>query len=212
VKTLGDAAEESQDDIVASDPVIKDVRDLSKSAKPGANQLDKLLGSLDKKLCVQRNLGTGECTSTTTGLRSLMDFIFNTSATLNGFDSFGHYLRTFALVTTCTELTVAVLGACDARFGTSSEFTSAPADASDAANKRRARKSGKSQGRTPRAGQGAPESLDPDSGAPSTGDPESSAGGDGSGELKTPGYGRSSSDRSQRAGKELLRFLLEDGS
>ena len=33
-----------------------------------------------------------------------MDFIFNTSAGVNGFDQFGHYLRTFALVTNCTRI------------------------------------------------------------------------------------------------------------
>ncbi len=46
LRSLGDAAEASEDDIVASDPVIKDVRDLANAAQPGAKQLNTLLSSL----------------------------------------------------------------------------------------------------------------------------------------------------------------------
>ena len=210
--TLGDAAEESQDDVVASDPVIKDVRDLSRSAKPGANQLDKLLASLDENLCVIRSLSSGECTKTTTGLRSLMDFIFGTSATVNGFDQYGHYLRTFGLVTTCTQITVQVLGECDARFGSAGELTSSTAAESAGADKGRARRSTRARNGRTRGEQAAPEAPTPESGAPSPSDPESPDAGSGEEgrELQSPGYGRSSGDRSLRAGKELLRFLMED--
>ena len=212
--TLGDAAEGSQDNIVASDPVIKDVRDLSRSAKPGANQLNKLLSSLDTELCVVRSLTTGECTKTTTGLRSLMDFIFGTSAAVNGFDQYGHYLRTFGLVTTCTQITVQVLGECDARFGSADELTSSAAAESAGADEKPARRSRRAKSGRARAQEGPPEAVAPELGAPSPEDPGSpdAGSGEGNGELQSPGYGRSSSDRSLRAGKELLRFLMEDGS
>jgi ABC-type transporter Mla subunit MlaD len=111
LKSLGDAADASVDDIVASDPVIKDVRNLARSAKPGASQLNKLLSSL----------------SDTDGFRQLMDFIFNTSAAVNGFDQYGHYLRTFALVTNCTQIVAFPVGGCDAMFEAEEPTSSASA-------------------------------------------------------------------------------------
>jgi phospholipid/cholesterol/gamma-HCH transport system substrate-binding protein len=205
LKSLGDAAEQSQDDIVASDPVIKDVRDLSKSAKPGAKQLDELLSSLDKEICVQRDLSTGECSTATTGLRSLMDFIFGTSASVNGFDSFGHYLRTFGLVTTCTEITVQILGECDARFGTAGEFASSAAAEPASGDRRR-------EGKTRRrSGSVSPEPGAPEGGAQPT---QPQSGSEGAAPRPGGSEGRLSPEpsSSERAGRELLRFLLEDGS
>jgi ABC-type transporter Mla subunit MlaD len=205
--TLGDAAAESEDDIVASDPVIKDVRDLARSAEPGANQLNELFASLDKRLCVARNIATGECTKTTTGLRSLMDFIFGTSASVNGFDEAGHYLRTFGLVTTCTEITVQVLGECDAHFGASTEqgLASAAPDESQA----RAERSRKPH-RSSDAVRRAPE-RDSATPAPAEPRPESELqphqGADG--ELR-PAPQIGSGGAGLRVGRELLRFLMED--
>ena len=124
--TLGDAAQESQADIVGSDPVIKDVRDLAESAKPGAKQLNKLMDSLDSAICVERN-SEGVCVEKTTGFSSLMDFLFNTSAGVNGYDEYGHYLRTFGLVTNCTTITAVPVRGCDAHFGTAGENSSASA-------------------------------------------------------------------------------------
>jgi phospholipid/cholesterol/gamma-HCH transport system substrate-binding protein len=207
--TLGDAAAESEEDIVASDPVIKDVRNVARSAKPAATQLNTLLASLDKRLCVARNIATGECTKTTTGLRSVMDFIFGTSASVNGFDDFGHYLRTFGLVTTCTEITVQVLGECDARFGQLAEFASASAESDE--SQARAERSRKPH-RTSDAARRAPE-RGPATPAPVEPRPDSKAQpheGATEGELR-PAAQTDSGGAGLRAGRELLRFLMEDG-
>ncbi|HSI80452.1 MAG TPA: MlaD family protein [Solirubrobacterales bacterium] len=201
--TLGDAAEASQDDIVASDPVIKDVRDLSRSAKPGANQLDKLLASLDQEICVQRNF-EGVCDVETTGLRSLMDFFFGTSAAVNGFDQYGHYLRTFGLVTNCTVIFAINIGECDAHFGEGPDLERASAADLDSGDERRGSKTRGREGSVsaePRAPAGG-EPAQPQSESP---DDEATPGG-------SEGEVAPEPSSSERAGRELLRFLLEDGS
>jgi phospholipid/cholesterol/gamma-HCH transport system substrate-binding protein len=209
--SLGDAADASVDDIVASDPVIKDVRNLARSAKPGANQLNKLLASLDKRLCVVRNLTTGECTSTTTGLRSLMDFFFGTSATVNGFDQFGHYLRTFGLVTTCTSITTLVLGECDAHFGGAAELSPASAATQEptAHGAVRSRSSRRGSEEVRPAPDRAPANPAPVQPRPDTVvQPHEGAS---EGGLR-PAPQTDSNGVGLRAGRELLRFLMEDGS
>ncbi|MGH2989709.1 MAG: MlaD family protein [Solirubrobacterales bacterium] len=209
--TLGDAADESVDDIVASDPVIKDTRDLVRAAKPGANQLNKLLSSLQKELCVVRDFGTGECTSTTTGERSLMDFFFGTSALVNGFDEYGHFLRTFGLVTTCTQITVQVLGECNAEFGDLTEVTSASAKP----ERPKARDNGRPRERSGRS-EAAPPEPEPDATTPAPAEPgpepqiePQPEEGEAPAELG-PAPEATSARRSLRAGQELLRFLMED--
>jgi phospholipid/cholesterol/gamma-HCH transport system substrate-binding protein len=210
LKSLGDAADASVDDIVASDPLIKDVRTLVRSAKPGANQLNKLLRSLDTKLCVQRNLADGTCTTKTTGLKSLLDFLFGTSAAVNGYDSISHYLRTFALVTTCTEITAQVLGECDAHFGESSELGSASAADESTSDAKRFRRSSRGSESVRRA----PERDSKPNPAPVEPRPESELRpheGATDGELQ-PAPQTDSSGVGLRAGRELLRFLMEDES
>jgi hypothetical protein len=209
VKTLGDAAEESQDDIVASDPVIKDVRDLARAAKPGANQLNELLSSLDREICVRRDF-EGACETVTTGFRSLMDFFFNTSAAVNGFDEYGHYLRTFALVTNCTRVISFPVGGCGANFV--EEETPSTASAAEllrtlGAERNPAARSG---GVSPDGRAIQPDRLQP---APVAPRPQPrpqgpSEQGQGSQEL-VPGAEGTGGRESLRGGKALFRFLME---
>jgi phospholipid/cholesterol/gamma-HCH transport system substrate-binding protein len=211
LKTLGNAAAASQDDILASDPVIKDVRDLARAAKPGAKQLNNLLASLDKELCVVRDLGTGECTATTTGLRSLMDFFFGTSAAANGFDQYGHFLRTFGLVTTCTSITTQVLGECNAEFGDLTEVASA----SDSPEPRAAgdRERARERRRQPRTLEPQPDE-EPATPLPAPVEPQPQTAPEPQadpGEL-TPAPDPTQGEPSLRAGRELLRFLMGNGS
>jgi phospholipid/cholesterol/gamma-HCH transport system substrate-binding protein len=210
LKTLGNAAAASQDDILASDPVIEDVRDLARAARPGAEQLNELLASLDTELCVVRDLGTGECTATTTGLRSLMDFFFGTSAAANGFDRYGHFLRTFGLVTTCTQITVQVLGECNAEFGDLTEVASASeiADARQAGDRERARERRTQPGTpTPR-----PEEETTPLPVPLGPPPEPAPEPQGEPGQLTPAPDPTHSRPSMRTGRELLRFLIGNGS
>jgi ABC-type transporter Mla subunit MlaD len=208
VTTLGDAAAESEDDIVASDPVIKDVRDLARAAKPGANQLNKLLSSLDREICVRRDF-EGACETVTTGFRSLMDFFFNTSAAVNGFDEYGHYLRTFALVTNCTRVLNVDIAECNSQFDVESDTASASAvpDEPDARDDERSSKSRRRSGKlTPQAEREGPGP------APAEPRPQPDEG-ETEGQLRPelgPLPDASSGGQGLRAGRELLRFLMED--
>jgi phospholipid/cholesterol/gamma-HCH transport system substrate-binding protein len=208
--TLGDAAAASEDDIVESDPVIKDTRDLARAAEPAANQLDELLSSLDRRICVVRDLGTGECTETTTGLRSLMDFFFGTSAQVNGFDEYGHFLRTFGLVTTCTQITVQELGECNAEFGDLTEVASASAEEGEpqTSDQERAREpAGRPEvSRLEREREVEPAPAEPRPQPDLVPQLESGE----EGELR-PAPGATPDRPGLRVGRELLRFLIGDG-
>jgi phospholipid/cholesterol/gamma-HCH transport system substrate-binding protein len=194
LKTLGDAAEESQGDIVASDPVIKDVRDLAVSAKPGAKQLNELLRSL----------------SDTDGFRDLMDFIFNTSAAVNGFDQYGHYLRTFALVTNCTQIIAFPVGGCSAMFEEEEPTTSASASTPSQLGSRGDQRPPKPRRRAGSL-QRPREQAEP---SPTPAQPDLQAPPDRAGDTRSevaPVTGAGSTRGSTRAGRALLRFLMEDG-
>jgi ABC-type transporter Mla subunit MlaD len=107
--SLGDAAEQTQQPLVNSDPILRDVRDLARSAAPGARSLAKLLASLRK----------------TGGFRQLMSFLFNTVGSVNGFDQYGHFLRALLQVTPCTQLVDATIIGCSANWETTTP-SSAP--------------------------------------------------------------------------------------
>jgi phospholipid/cholesterol/gamma-HCH transport system substrate-binding protein len=199
LRTLGDAAEESEENIVASDPVIKDIRDLARSAKPGANQLNELLRSL----------------SDTGGIEALMDFVFNTSAGVNGFDEYGTYLRTFALITNCTRVIATPVLGCSAQFtGEDDASTASVAEllellggeepGNEEPGKRRSREGSTGGAQSPsEQPQPAPQP------APSEPQPPAEEGQQQN--QLAPEPEATSSRRSARGGRALFRFLLEDG-
>jgi phospholipid/cholesterol/gamma-HCH transport system substrate-binding protein len=105
--SLGDAAADSQAPLVGSDPVIKQVRGLAKSAAPAATNLSKLLSAFD-----QNN-----------GFRNLLRFIYRGVGAFNGFDNLGHYARAFLLITNCNDYVVAPQSGCIANFLPPTETT-----------------------------------------------------------------------------------------
>lgn len=193
LRTLGAAAEQSQADIVASDPVIRAVRNLARAARPGAKQLNKLLRSL-------RN---------TDGIQALTDFIFNTSTAANGFDSFGHYLRTFGLITNCTRIINVPVGGCSALFEeTSTEAAAAALEPRGNVAGERPPRPQHDRGtlnRPDQRAQPAPEQSEPLPSHPLEPQGRESQG------LLTPAPQAEAGSRSTRGGKALFRFLLEDG-
>ena len=108
--SLGRATEAAGPDLAASDDVIRDLGKLGKKSTPGNKALNKLLKTFRK----------------TNGIKSLMDFLLNTSNTFNGFDQFGHYLRAQILITNCVEYEIAFTTGCNANF-VAPNATSAPA-------------------------------------------------------------------------------------
>jgi phospholipid/cholesterol/gamma-HCH transport system substrate-binding protein len=102
--TLGDAAQQSTQPIVNSDPTLVKIRNLVRKAPPAARGLHDLLSSL-------RQSG---------GNKELMKLLYFTNGGINGFDKFGHFLRANLQVTaSCVNLVQNFVSGCDARWGSS---------------------------------------------------------------------------------------------
>jgi ABC-type transporter Mla subunit MlaD len=113
-QTLGDTADIAGPALVAADPTIRVLADFTSGARDLAAPLQELLTSVDK----------------TDGFESFMNLIFNLNMSVNGYDQFGHYLRT-ALLAGCNSLATRVNIPCTANFikGASSGASSARASA-----------------------------------------------------------------------------------
>lgn len=98
--SLGDAAEGSGSRLRRADPIVRKIRGLVTNAQRPATNLSKLTGSLRRQ----------------DGFDSLMKFIYNSAGSVNGYDRFGHYLRTNILVSVCIEYVVNFFPGCVARF------------------------------------------------------------------------------------------------
>jgi phospholipid/cholesterol/gamma-HCH transport system substrate-binding protein len=98
--SLGEASKIGTPAIQASLPVIKDVHTLASAARPVGKTLAQVLQSF------QRN----------DGIERLMDYLFFQAAAVNGFDSFGHYLRAGLIVNQCTTYAVEPTTGCSANF------------------------------------------------------------------------------------------------
>jgi phospholipid/cholesterol/gamma-HCH transport system substrate-binding protein len=102
LKSLGDAGEASGPIFAEADPVVKKARDLAKSGVVPTNELAKLLVNIKQ----------------TGGWDGLTELIYNSTASLNGFDQYGHFGRTRVTLTNCVEYVVAAAGTsgCNANF------------------------------------------------------------------------------------------------
>ncbi len=120
LKSLGDTADIGGPALQASLPLVQSLGTLSKTAVPLTQNLSAFLTSL----------------KTQGGINRLMDFVFYGAGGINGYDTYGHYLRARLVLTTCqTYVTVNQLG-CTANFnkdlGSSTTSPSAPAAGSAA--------------------------------------------------------------------------------
>jgi phospholipid/cholesterol/gamma-HCH transport system substrate-binding protein len=98
--TLWQAAQSAGPKLAASDSLLADLAATGQAAVPVGNNLSALLETFVK----------------TGGFQNLADFIYNTSANINGFDSFGHFLRINVQVTNCIDVSSFVVQGCEATF------------------------------------------------------------------------------------------------
>jgi phospholipid/cholesterol/gamma-HCH transport system substrate-binding protein len=98
--SLGDAAAKSTKPLVKSDPVVIDLRNLSRAAVSPSKNLDKLLSTF----------------GATGGFQHLLQFLYNTAGSVNAFDKYGHFLRANLLVTSCVDYTMIPTTGCGANF------------------------------------------------------------------------------------------------
>ncbi|CAN5574116.1 hypothetical protein BH10ACT11_BH10ACT11_03070 [soil metagenome] len=99
--SLGDAAEQTSGPLNAADPVLRQLRDLSKRARPGTKSLNSLLRSTRK----------------TDGFKYIDSLLFNTTGAINGYDSAGHILRTILPNNNCISYESKPTLSCGSNFG-----------------------------------------------------------------------------------------------
>jgi ABC-type transporter Mla subunit MlaD len=117
LKSLGNAGEASGPLFAEADPVIKKAAVLSKTGVKPTTDLAKLLVNIKQ----------------TGGWEGLTELIYNTTASLNGFDQYGHFGRTRVTLSGCVEYQVKAEGysGCVARFhGPNAPFEEEQASAS----------------------------------------------------------------------------------
>jgi ABC-type transporter Mla subunit MlaD len=107
--TLGDASVPGRKALIAARPITQDLRTFGTQVKPLASNLSSLLTSF-------RDTG---------GIERLMDYLFYQVAAINGFDSYGHYLRAQLIVNTCTTYAIRQNPSCTANFQSGASARSA---------------------------------------------------------------------------------------
>lgn len=98
--SLGDAADQAGPPLAAADPIVRQIRDTARASRRPLTNLGRLTGSLRR----------------TNGIERLMDFIYNSAGTVNGFDEFGHFMRANFLATNCVDYLASPLTGCGANF------------------------------------------------------------------------------------------------
>jgi phospholipid/cholesterol/gamma-HCH transport system substrate-binding protein len=104
LKSLGEAADIGTPAVKAARPVVADLANLAAVARPVGANLRKLLVSFQK----------------TGGIERAMDYVFYQVAAINGFDSFGHYLRAGLIVNQCSNYAIQAVFGCSANFSRAS--------------------------------------------------------------------------------------------
>ena len=118
LESLGDIAEPGIPALQQSRPIIKDLRALAKGLRPLGDDLEKVLTSFRKN----------------DGLERALDYVFYQVGAINGFDSFGHYLRAALIVNSCSTYAVTPVSGCSSNFfqegtaATASRASNAPMD------------------------------------------------------------------------------------
>jgi hypothetical protein len=108
LQSLGDAAEEAGPLLVEADPTIQRLTNLAKTGSRPLTNLGRLMKSLRKRKAFEH----------------LMRFIYHNVGAVNGFDQFGHYLRTNFLATNCIEYSATPALECAANWKESGSGTS----------------------------------------------------------------------------------------
>jgi len=202
--SLGNAAQTAGPKLAASDPLLADLAATASSSVPVGNNFSALLNTFEK----------------TQGFQSLMNFIYNTTGSLNGFDAYGHYQRSNLQLSTCVEIVATPAGGCQA-------FWEAPASSSTSKKKKKGKKAKVSKARI--RGSGIPQinvpniqNLIPQLSPPDQSQtPDTTGSGDGT-TTTTPqeGTGGQSTTTTKTAGQPVsmrqatmfLQFLLGGGA
>jgi phospholipid/cholesterol/gamma-HCH transport system substrate-binding protein len=111
LESLGEAAETGTPAVRAARPVVADLRQLASAVRPVGANLRRVLESFQRS----------------DGIERAMDYIFYQVAAINGFDSFGHYLRAGLIVNQCANYAIEPTFGCSSNFQASAGSSSARA-------------------------------------------------------------------------------------
>lgn len=120
LKSLGATGEVAGPKIRAADPVVSKIRDLATSGAAPTTELAQFLVSTRKN----------------GGFDGLADLIYNSTASSNEFDQYGHFARTLVTLTNCNLYSTAPTSGCSANFNGPGSSASASAFDSAAAYSR----------------------------------------------------------------------------
>jgi phospholipid/cholesterol/gamma-HCH transport system substrate-binding protein len=100
LKSLGATGEVAGPKIRAADPIVRKTTELATSGAVPVSELARFLVSTKK----------------TRGFQGLSELIYNSTATNNEFDQYGHFGRAVVALTNCTDYVVAATSGCSANF------------------------------------------------------------------------------------------------
>jgi ABC-type transporter Mla subunit MlaD len=143
VDSLGEAGKIGGPALQNSLPLIKDLRTLAHEARPVGKTLADVLVSF------QRN----------DGIERLMDYLFFQATAVNGFDSFGHYLRAGLIINQCATYAVSPIPGCAANFRRATATGAAATPASEPRHRRDRRTGARVRHRAGGGDRGAPRAA-----------------------------------------------------
>jgi ABC-type transporter Mla subunit MlaD len=100
LQSLGSAADVGRPALLKSRPIIQQLGQFATAGKPLARDLNQLTASL----------------KSTGGVERLMDFLFYSASSINGYDATGHYLRAQLLINLCSTYKTVNSPDCSANF------------------------------------------------------------------------------------------------
>ncbi len=115
-ESLGEMTETGTPAVRAARPVVRDLRELAGAARPVGANLRRFLESFQRS----------------DGIERAMDYIFFQVAAINGFDSFGHYLRAGLIVNQCANYATEPVFGCSANYPRAAGATATRAASSGA--------------------------------------------------------------------------------
>jgi phospholipid/cholesterol/gamma-HCH transport system substrate-binding protein len=124
LESLGEASVRGTPAVRAARPVVEDLRELASAVRPVGRNVRRVLESFQR----------------TDGIERAMDYIFYQVAAINGFDSFGHYLRAGLIVNQCANYAVEPTFGCSANFSRGASAAGAQAAATGAPRDRALRR------------------------------------------------------------------------
>ncbi len=162
LKSLGNAGEASGPIFREADPVVKKARDLAQTGVSPTTELAKLTTDLKK----------------TGGWNGLVELIYDTTASLNGFDQYGHFGRARLTLSNCLEYEPASAGAseCVANFNGPNAGATSSTSAADLFHLIQEELAGQTGGTAAEEGSAVGQAASPN-GEPDLGEAARSAGG-----------------------------------